>query len=288
VRPLAKAPSRALLIYLQMLTYDAPPGLFIDVRWCSARHPMRRRALPASDVACAARRIELLSKDSDVFVGVALRDSRAHGGKAAIPGSRYLFIECDHPDATARLAAFAFPPSMIVASGAPGHLHAYWRLTAPACGVEVERANRRLVRLLGGDPACVDLARVLRPPGTLNYKHDPPAPVLLCDCRDAAYALGELTAGLPEDPALEAGAPARLVSRWVIRSELERELRSIPAIEYARVLSTVPRTLRERFSVRFTWRRLRVCISTRMGAFTASGRDAARAAQSSTSPGTCG
>jgi hypothetical protein len=65
----------------------------------------------------------------------------------------------------------------------------------------VESANRRLAHLLGGDPACTDAARILRPAGTLNYKHAPPAAVELVGyAPDLVYPLDALTEGL-HDPA---------------------------------------------------------------------------------------
>jgi hypothetical protein len=198
-------------------------------------HPMWRRALPAADLAGAARLIERLATSSEVYVGVALRRGGRGGGKAAIRGSRFVFIESDQPDTQTRLAEFAYPPSMIVSSGTPGHLHLYWQLHRLASNAEVESANRRLARLLGGDPACVDVARVLRPPATLNHKHTPATPVLLQSNDPHVYALTELTAVLPEDPD-PPSVPATTTARRAAAGELECSLLVIPSAEYARAL----------------------------------------------------
>ena len=43
----------------------------------------------------------------------------------------------------------------------------------------VERVNRRLALTLGADLRCSDAARILRPAGSVNRKHSPPAAVRL-------------------------------------------------------------------------------------------------------------
>ena len=62
----------------------------------------------------------------------------------------------------------------MIASGSGSNCHAYWPLTEPLARDELERANRRLAHALGADPASADAARILRVPGTLSHKHDPP------------------------------------------------------------------------------------------------------------------
>lgn len=77
-------------------------------------------------------------------------------------------------------------PSVIIASG--GGYHCYWLLESPVLITDDNRdAVRRTVRdwaqFVRSDPAAADLARVLRIPGTMNTKYDPPRPVefLRCD-----------------------------------------------------------------------------------------------------------
>jgi hypothetical protein len=211
------------------------PGELLEVRWVNNTHPMWRRALPASDIPAAVSLIERLATTSEVYLGVALRHGGRGGGKAAIRGSRFVFIESDHPDTQTRLGSFPYPPSIIVASGTPGHLHLYWQLHRLAPHAEVESANRRLARLLGGDPACVDVARVLRPPATLNHKHTPPAPVLLQSNDPHVYELTELTDVLPQDPD-PPSTPASTTARRAATGALQCSLLVIPGAEYARAL----------------------------------------------------
>lgn len=72
-------------------------------------------------------------------------------------------------------------PSVIIDSG--GGYHCYWlfRDTWPMLGQADREAARQLqaawVAYVGGDPGAKDLARVLRVPGTVNRKYDPPRPV---------------------------------------------------------------------------------------------------------------
>ena len=189
-----QCPTGELLIYLGMLAGEAKLGQFFDVRWSTPAGGMNRRFVSALRAQDAVRLITRLASRTDVYVGVVLREGRTYGGKAAIGGSHLLYIECDEPDAAERLGGFAYAPSMIVASGSPGHLHIYWCLQGRASTAQVESANRRLALALRGDPACVDIARVLRPPSTLNHKHRPPLAVRLLEHHtDARYELHELT-----------------------------------------------------------------------------------------------
>lgn len=77
-------------------------------------------------------------------------------------------------------------PSVTVATG--GGVHCYWLfsnpiiLTTPAIRVSVERAQRLWVdAIVHADPSVKDMGRVLRWPGTLNHKYDPPRPVTILD-----------------------------------------------------------------------------------------------------------
>lgn len=226
-----------LLVYLRMLAGDPQHGEFFDMRYATPGGGMRQRFISALRIHETARRITQLAHRTDVYVGVALRD-RAYGGKSAISGSHLLYIECDHPEAGKRLKDFAHSPSMIVASGSPGHLHLYWRLRERASSTQVESANRRLALALEGDPVSVDIARVLRPPDTRNHKHSPPLPVRLLRLNaDVRHELSELTAGLPVDPQPVRLPATRAGSRRTGRTAVDRALLEIPAAEYVRVFT---------------------------------------------------
>lgn len=84
------------------------------------------------------------------------------------------------------LKEFPCEPSIIVKSG--GGIQVYWLLKEPATGDDLWRVkaiNKAICKLFtevrdgkdyGADRQSVDLARVLRVPGTLNRKYNPPRP----------------------------------------------------------------------------------------------------------------
>jgi len=115
-----------------------------------------------------------------------------------------LFSEFDAKDYGGNLAAtFAAVeqlsprPSVVVASG--GGYHCYWLFDTPwllTSDTEREHAKNVLyawVDHTGGDGAAKDLARVLRLPGSLNYKYTPPRPVQFVWCElERLYSRDEL------------------------------------------------------------------------------------------------
>src|SRR5262245_18126172 len=88
------------------------------------------------------------------------------------------------------------PASIVVETG--GGLHVYWLLhEAEAATTEtvarVEAALRRLADHLGGDPQCAEISRLMRIPGTVNFKREKPSAVRILENRPAArYELDEL------------------------------------------------------------------------------------------------
>ena len=124
---------------------------------------------------------------------------------------------------------------MLVASGSPGHLHAYWQLKRQIGVADLERANRRLAYCLGGDLASVDAARILRPPATWNHKHEPPAPVRMVALdRDSRYGLDELVSDLADPP----GRPAHNTRHpRHPRHPVDQMLLAIPAERYVHALT---------------------------------------------------
>jgi hypothetical protein len=157
-------------------------------------------------------------KFQDLYMGVAERRTDENGTKENCAVIRVLFCEIDFKDQTeaevrAALAAYRFPPSIIVHSG--GGLHVYWILDAPANLADpdtlatVEGAVRELVRVLGGDPNAVDASRVLRIPGTFNHKYGELRPVVLEHYEPTRrYALADFDQLAPvSEPEREPRAP---------------------------------------------------------------------------------
>lgn len=116
-------------------------------------------------------------------------DAKTYGSKEAI---------AEH------IASAAWPaPSVIVDSG--GGLHGYWLLREPwvldsdDARLAAEIVQRAWVQqVVGADESVHDLVRILRVPGTRNFKYDPPRPVQFISCDlDRLYSLPALTAHLP-------------------------------------------------------------------------------------------
>lgn len=160
---------------------------------------------------------------SNWYVGVhpcsAVPPTNAHGEikppravraqKRFICAMNCLYAEYDVKDYGSKeaiqehLDSATFPtPSVLIDSG--GGLHAYWLLRDTfALDTDDRRAaaehiQRSWVATVGGDAAVHDLTRVLRVPGTLNFKYDPPRAVVTLACDLArTYPLQALTAHLP-------------------------------------------------------------------------------------------
>lgn len=173
---MTSAYSAALADYLALITgYGRGEG-WIELRY---RHSagMRARFYRAErSLTSLQRRIIALSEHRDVFLGCALRVAQ-RGDRHHVGQAWALWAECDAPTARETLTAYTPTPTLMIASGTPGHVHAYWALAESVDADTLENANRRLAAAVGGDPVCYDSARILRPPGTFNHKHSPPAPV---------------------------------------------------------------------------------------------------------------
>lgn len=229
-----------LRVYLHALARYAQPGQSFDVRWLARDGVMVKSHIYSAYLDNTERFIRLLSTFTDVYVGVALRNGIRHGGKDSIDGSHLAYVEIDHPNAADALRAFSPVPSMVVSSGSAGHLHAYWSLYQLLPGDTIEHLNRRLAIRLGGDPASVDIARILRPPETTNRKRSVISDVRLIHYdATAIHTFDSLDASLPAEPASvirPAKGLAQGPSRTVPDQRLE-ELLAVPSPVYAKALA---------------------------------------------------
>ena len=168
--------------YLAAVYGRSPAGPFVEIRY---RIPsgMAREFHDVAHLAEVESSIARHASVTDVYVGVIPRRHRQGGGRDdLIAHARMVWIDCDAPESVTALRRFSPAPSIIVRSGSGDHRHAYWLLRTAVGLDEIEDANRRLAVALGGDPACADAARILRPP-SLNHKTNPPEPVTLERCR---------------------------------------------------------------------------------------------------------
>jgi hypothetical protein len=229
--------SAQLAAYLQLLAGGRPGGRLVEIRYATGRGGMGRLFVPARRTDIAARTIASLAARADVYCGALLR-SRHAGGRNAVVDPQLAWVEIDHSDALARLDQFEQPPSLTLVSGTPGHAHAYWQLDRPVDVDELEQANRKLAHRLGGDQASVDAARILRPCGTLNHKHHPPAAVSLAVHHPARrYPLAQLIDGLDDPPAPRSHPTTAHGGQRGRMTELDELLLAIPASTYVRRLA---------------------------------------------------
>jgi len=139
-----------------------------------------------------------------------------------IIGINCLYAEFDAKDfsnskalASQHIDRLLMPPNVLIDSG--GGFHAYWLLketamiNSPLDLDQLKDIQARWVAYVGGDLGAKDLARVLRVPGTVNYKYNPPRKVTqLYAVYDLPYELDDLTRLLPataEPAAAETRAP---------------------------------------------------------------------------------
>jgi hypothetical protein len=194
------------MAYLNALMGRERGGL-LEVRW---RHEdgMRRRVFRASDeLPAAVRAILELGARTDLYVGCAPRTGGA-GGLDAVARAWVLWADCDSLRSVAALQAFRPAPAILVRSGSGENRHAYWTLTGPVDAEAASDGNRRLAHALGADAGAVtSAATILRPPGTLNFKHTPPTRVRAERVQPwRRVSARALLAELPDPPTRTAGA----------------------------------------------------------------------------------
>jgi hypothetical protein len=125
---------------------------------------------------------------------------RRDGTASAIERVWCLWADCDDRDALERLQVFRPLPNFVIRSGSNDSAHAYWQLDKPLSPAWARRANLRLALALGADRAATDGARILRPAGTLNHKHDPPRPVVCTRLELDVHTFDHIVGGLADDP----------------------------------------------------------------------------------------
>jgi hypothetical protein len=221
--------------FLRLLAGSDPGERLLEVRY---RRPdgeagMRQRFIPARNLAAASRFIAWQGARSDTYVGVLLRD-RPRGGRDAVSRSHLLFVEIDREDAVECLRRAPAPATAVVSSGTPGHVHAYFQLTAAVTPAELEAGNRKLAGSIAGDLRSVDASRILRPPSVYNFKHTPPAPTTL-EVADLSrvYSYDFLVGGLTDPQPKPQPAPRReLARRSGVGDGVDEQLRSIATADY--------------------------------------------------------
>ena len=178
----------------------------IELRCITPDHGVVAR-LFTTDFMAADEFANKYNGEAHVYYGVASRkQGRESGTKEDVHSASAVWVDIDAKQfdgnkqaAFDAIQRFALPPSIVVDSG-HGY-HVYWLLDKPCSDVEVfENATSKLRLLLGAD-ATFDITRILRVPGTLNIKTDPPVECTTMRVRDdIKYELEDIVAaiGLPE------------------------------------------------------------------------------------------
>jgi hypothetical protein len=181
----------------------------------------------ASQLAARASRL-LDAERGELFVTPsALAEPRARN--QAVSEAICAWVDLDNPDGLDPLRAFPHLPHLVIASGSGGR-HAYWRLAQPAGREQIARANRMLTDRLGGDRQSANPARLMRLPGSLNWKSGQPVAcrILFADLRSPGHQLARLLQGLrdPKQPRRRRRSAASTEGRR------ERALEAVPPPAY--------------------------------------------------------
>ena len=196
----------ALQLQVAAIMGSEPAGAQIEVRCFNDNE--RCRMFFAPDDPALARYVATMTGEWDVYLGCAprravyrIRDRKRDGGANALQRVWQLWTDIDTPEGTARLAYFDPQPSLVIATGAACHMHAYWFLRWPIDPAQASWALKRLAYTLGADMRSTDVARILRAAGTLNHKTNPPLPVEpVMAATERTYHLADVVLGLADPP----------------------------------------------------------------------------------------
>jgi hypothetical protein len=185
------------------------------------------------------RRFQKRHVDENLFFGVAMRRESGDGSLANCVEVWALWCDIDfktlpEDEARRRLTAFPLAPSIVVHSG--GGLHAYWLLrtcvTVQQHQPRLKAGLRRLAYAVGGDLSAAEPARVLRVPGTLNYKYEPPRRVAIESLEPKRlYEFDQIEAATSAEPRSQASTfrMPELLAEGTRNTSLYRLARSLRA-----------------------------------------------------------
>jgi hypothetical protein len=199
--------------------------------------PSKARAFFQQDDEAGMSTFLAANRSQNLYLGISTRRDDSSG---RLENCRHLgshFVDVDYrvtpePEARQRLAQFPLPPSAVINSG--GGLHVYWFLRTPLelpdAAKQAKGLLRRLAHALGADLSAAESARVLRVPGTVNYKYDPVRWVVLESLDgDRRYGVDELDKVLPPEPVGAASGPFTMPDVPVAEGEGRNTLLYRPA-----------------------------------------------------------
>lgn len=161
----------------------------------------------AGDLDALAALVRRHAKPGEEVFASPLTRARPVAGKRAVEAGWVAWVDVDGgASALAPLRAFRPRPQLVVSSGRGAH--AYWRLAEPLAGDAIDAANRRLARHLGADLQSSDRGRVMRVPGSVNWKNGARTRVLFCDLQARRLDPEELLRDVAAEPEPVLRAPA--------------------------------------------------------------------------------
>jgi hypothetical protein len=186
----------ALRCQLAAICGEEPLTSFIEIRAFDARGTCRwQEFIPLHDPEYATARISSLASELNVYVGAAPRVRRS-GKVKDVARAWCLWSDCDSDVSVAALRIFEPSPSIIIRSGSAKNVHAWWPLREAISPALACQANRQLALALGADTNPTHAAAILRPIGSLNHKHTPPAPVICVRLDSTAFRMADVVGGL--------------------------------------------------------------------------------------------
>jgi len=187
-------------------------------------------------------------KGFNAFFGVALRNGN-NGTREAITEIPALWVDLDGAPLQ-KVTESPWQPSAVIQTS-PGKFHVYWKLRESASREEigkVENLLKRLAAYFGGDPAATDASRILRIPGTFNYKTTPPFPVSVHSFSDREFDPGdfedlpEIQEPSPSAPrAADRGERLKKVMECAFLQHCDKDRGKLPEPEWYAMISILAR-----------------------------------------------
>jgi replicative DNA helicase len=194
--------------YLDLLFPDPPPDTWLVVSWLVAPHDFRSQWFRMAQVGGAARFIVQQAQQCDIYVGLGLRHPQCvpqgRGSCEDVYVIGGLWFEADHNGGVHSaqnlptpgqlnlfIEGLPFQCSLLIDSTGGNHgyllFKEHWILDTPEEHQKAALLLRRFQRTIQAQAAAhgwkvdstADLARVLRPAGTLNYKSGAPKSVTI-------------------------------------------------------------------------------------------------------------
>jgi len=210
----------------------------------------RNHFLPLDRLTEDPRELEdLLSRTRTLnsYFGAASRNGN-DGTKAGVLEIPALWVDLDGSPLSPLLEGPFLPSATVETS--PGKYHCYWKLREPAGRDEIEVVEdllRRLASYFKGDRAATDASRILRVPGTLNFKKAPPFAVKLIKVDGPEYDIADFAdSDLPEverpSPGVAGGAKGEERVRKILEGCLflqhcDKDRRTLPEPEWFSMVS---------------------------------------------------